>query len=83
MFLKEQPEWDLAANCQHLHVNMQIAVCVYNTETKHLMRLDLIHLSLLYGQRLRGYSIKSHKSASDLDVHNSRTPTENAIYHKL
>lgn len=83
MFLKAQPEWDLATNCQHLHVNMQIAVCVYNMETKHLMRLDLIHLSLLYGQHLRGYSIKSHKSASDLDVHNSSTPTENTIYHKL
>lgn len=66
MFLKEQPERDLAINCEHLHVNMQIPVCVYNMETKHLMRLDLIHLSLLYGHHLRGCWIKSHKSASDL-----------------
>lgn len=83
MFLKEQPERDLAINCEHLHVNMQIPVCVYNMETKHLMRLDLIHLSLLYGQHLRGYWIKSHKSASDLDVHNSSAPTENNHSHKL
>lgn len=39
------------------------------------MRLDLIHLSLLCGQHLRGCRIKSHVSASDLDVHNSSTPT--------
>lgn len=67
---KEQPERDLAVNTENLHVNMQIAVCVYNMETKHLMRLDLIHLSLLYGHHLRGCWIKSHKSASDMDVHN-------------
>lgn len=69
-FLKEQPERDLAINGKNLHVNMQIPVCVYNMETKHLMRLNLIHLSLLYGHPLRGCWIKSHKSASDLDAHN-------------
>lgn len=83
MFLKVQPERDLVINCKHLHVNMQIPVCVYNMETKHLMRLDLIHLSLLYGQHLRGYWIKSHKRASDLDVHNSSAPTENNNSLKL
>lgn len=83
MFLKEQPERDLTINFQHLYVNMQIPVCVYNMETKHLMRLDLIHLSLLYGQHLRGYWIKSHRSAPDLDVHNSITPSENNHRHKL
>lgn len=83
MFLKEQPERDLAKKREHLHVNMQIPVCVYNVETKHLMRLDLIHLSLLYGQHLRGYWIKSHKSASDLDVHNSSAPAENNHGRKL
>lgn len=85
MFLKEQPERDLAIKREHLHVNMQIPVCVYNMETKHLMRLDLIHLSLLYGHHLRGYWIKSPKSASDLDVHNSSTPAleENNHSHKL
>jgi len=54
---------------------MQIPVCVYNMETKHLMGLDLIHLSLLYGHHLRGCWIKSHRSATDLDVHNSATLT--------
>jgi len=34
MFLKEQPERDLALDGEHLHVNMQIAVCVYNMENK-------------------------------------------------
>lgn len=65
MFLKEQPERDSAIKCERLHVNMQIQVCVYNMETKHLMRLDLIHLSLLHGHHLRGYWMKSHKNASD------------------
>lgn len=69
-FLKEQPERDLAINGENLHVNTQIPVCVYNMETKHLMRLNLIHLSLLYGHPLRGCWIKSHKSTSDLDAHN-------------
>lgn len=65
-FFKEQPERDLDTNCQHLHVNMQIAVCAYNVETKHLIRLDLIHLSPLCCKHLRGYWIQSQQNAFDL-----------------
>lgn len=45
---------------------MQIAVCVYNVETRHLIRLDLIHLSPLCCKHLRGYWIQSHQNAFDL-----------------